>query len=59
MDFEHTDIMTPESPLHDILNQLADGVILLTPDDQIVNVNRAAERIIGKAEAEVCGKTLD
>ena len=59
MDSEHTDIVTPEGPLHAILNQLADGVILLTPDDHIVNVNRAAERIIGKAEAEVCGKTLD
>ncbi len=51
--------MTPESPLQEILNQLVDGVILLTPDDQIVNLNRAAARIIGKAEAEVCGKTLD
>jgi PAS domain S-box-containing protein len=51
--------MTPEGRLHHILNQLADGVILLTPDDQILNLNRAAERIIGKAEAEVCGKTLD
>lgn len=51
--------MTPESPWHHILNQLADGVILLNPEGQIINLNRAAERIIGMAETEARGKTLE
>lgn len=59
LDSRHTDIMATDSPLHAILNRLADGVLLLTPEDQIINVNRAAERIIGMAEAEICGKTLE
>ena len=42
-----------------ILNNLADGVIFLSPDDKIVNMNRAAEQIIGMAGDEVCGKTLE
>jgi len=51
--------MTLDSPLQNILNSLADGVILLTHDNQIFNMNRAAEQIIGLASDDVCGKTLE
>ena len=58
MESEITDSMTLDDPMQHILNNLADGVILLTLDDQILNINRAAEQIIGMAGDEVCGKPL-